>query len=171
MKSGPLQVGYVSRVHGLDGELVLKCFDITSDAPLCVEHLLLRPRAGEVRTFTLDEAAELKPGSWRVVLGGIGNRRAAEPWIGATAFVLREELPPPAEGEFFQGDLVGLEARDEAGAVVGRVAGLMNAGPVPNLVIESPTGKELLLPFADDFVVRVDPVEGILTVRPFALDD
>ena len=42
---------------------------------------------------------------------------------------------------------------------------MWNAGPVPTLVIRG-DGGELLIPFADEFVPRVDLESGVILVRP-----
>jgi 16S rRNA processing protein RimM len=78
--------------------------------------------------------------------------------------VARADIAPPAEGEFFQGDLVGLTAVDEQGATLGRVEAVWNTGPVPNLVIRMGT-EELLVPFTDAFVPSVDLEAGRVVVR------
>jgi len=80
--------------------------------------------------------------------------------------VYRTDLPAPAEGEWFQGDLVGLEARTPEGAPLGRVTAVWNTGPVPVLVIEGAGPEPLLVPFVDDFVPEVNVEAGVLVVRP-----
>jgi 16S rRNA processing protein RimM len=75
-------------------------------------------------------------------------------------------LKPPADGEYFQGDLVGLEAVDESGRILGKIEEVWNTGPVPNLVIRSVEVGELLVPFADDFVRSVDLAAGRVVLRP-----
>ena len=94
----------------------------------------------------------------------VPDRTAAEGMVGATVFVFREDLEPPAEGEYFLGDLLGLEAFTEEGELVGRVEEIQDLGEVPNLVIRK-GDEELMLPFADAFVPEVDLARGRLVVR------
>ncbi|HZJ53074.1 MAG TPA: ribosome maturation factor RimM [Myxococcaceae bacterium] len=160
-----LEVGYVARVHGLRGELAVRTFDPDSEALSVVRRLVLRLRSGEEWDVALT-AARRAADTTLVSLAGVTSRSAAEPLKGATVLVHREDLPPPAEGEWFQGDLVGLEARTPDGAPLGRVTGVWNTGPVPILVVEGAGPEPLLVPFVDDFVPEVDVKAGVLVVRP-----
>ena len=160
-----LQVGYVARAHGLGGELAVRTFDPESLALSVVHRLVVRLRSGEEREVDVTRARRASD-AFLVTLRGIDSRSAAEPLRGATVLVHREDLPPPAEGEWFQGDLVGLEARPPDGAPLGRVTEIWNTGPVPNLVIEGTAPEPLVVPFVDDFVPEVDLDAGVLVVRP-----
>jgi len=160
-----LEVGYVARVHGLKGELAVRTFDPDSEALSAVRRIVLRFRSGEERAFALT-ATRRASDTTLVSLEGVASRSAAEALKGAAVLVHREDLPPPAEGEWFQGDLVGLEARTPEGAPLGRVTAVWNTGPVPNLVIEGPGPEQLLVPFVDEFVPEVNVEAGVLVVRP-----
>ena len=164
--SEPLQFGYVSRAHGLDGQVVVKTFDPSSEVLFEIERLKLRLKDGSERELQIEEVAEAPGGDLRVNLEGIDNRPAAEKLVGSTVFAFREDLDAPTEGEFFQGDLIGLAALDEQGAALGTVAEIWNTGPVPNLVVRGGPGGELLVPFADEFVVKVDLAARTVVMRP-----
>jgi len=160
-----LEVGYVARVHGLSGELAVRTFDPESEAVGTVRRLVLRLRNGEERELEIARTRRTADATL-VSLAGVTSRSAAEPFRGATVLVHREELTPPREGEWFQGDLVGLEARTPEGAPLGRVTEIWNTGPVPNLVIEGTGPEPLVVPFVDEFVPEVDVEAGVLVVRP-----
>ncbi len=159
-----LEVGYVARAHGLRGELGVRLFDPLSDALCEGRRVHLLPREGPERSVAIaalrESAKELL-----VTLTGVGDRTAAEALVGAQVRVDRDDLAAPAPGEFFQGDLVGLFAVDEAGAPLGQIVEIWNSGPVPNLVVRGPAGEQMV-PFADPFVVRVDLQAGRVVVRP-----
>jgi 16S rRNA processing protein RimM len=150
-----LQLGYVSRAHGLNGEVVVRTFDPASEAMFEVERVVLQPRSGNEQELTLEEVRSGPKGDLIVSFEGVSGRQRAEHLVGAKVFVRREDLEPPAEGEFFQGDLVGLAAFDESGAELGTVAEVWSTGPVPNLVIRGAVG-ELIVPFVDEFVPKVE---------------
>lgn len=160
-----LEVGYVARVHGLKGELAVRTFDPDSEALSSVRRIVLRLRSGEERHLSLVSARGAAE-AVLVTLAGIGSREDAEGLKGATVLVHREDLPPPAEGEWFQGDLVGLEARTPEGAPLGKVTEIWNTGPVPVLVVEGGGPEPLMIPFVDEFVPEVDVQAGVLVVRP-----
>lgn len=165
-----LQIGYVSRVHGLKGEVVIKTFDPNSTAVEAVERLHLETRADGVKDLKLRSLGEAPGSDLLVAFEGIHRREAAECLKGAAVFVYREDLDDPAEGEFFYGDLVGLEAFDPSGKRLGVVEEIWDTGPVPNLCIRD--GQvELLVPFAEEFVPKIDVAQQRVTVIPLQFDD
>ena len=135
-----MRVGRVGRPHGLDGAFVVE--DASDDA----------------RRFEVGAALLVAGEAARVVL----SRRAGggRPAIkldrpverGAELFVARADLPPPEEGSYYVGDLVGLEAVEEGGRRLGVVADVLPG--VANDVLELDTG--LLLPLVEDCVLAVD---------------
>ena len=160
-----LGIGYIARARGLKGQLVVRTFDPASEALEQVHRVLLRLRDGSTRELQIADR-QVGGGDWLVTLSGVADRNSAEQLVGAQISVFREDLPHPGEGEYFQGDLIGLEAVDEAGVRLGRVEEIWNTGPVPNLVIRGPERPELLVPFADDFVISVDLGAGKVVLRP-----
>jgi len=160
-----LEFGYVARAHGIHGEIAIRAFDPGSETLDAVDRLRVRTRSGEERELVI-ESLRPTPKEDILALEGVETREAAEALVGATVFVYREDLEPPAEGEYFQGDLVGLTAVDEAGQELGKVVEIWNTGEVPNIVIRAEGKPELIVPFADEFVPTVDVPGGKLVIRP-----
>jgi 16S rRNA processing protein RimM len=160
-----LELGYVARAHGLKGEVAVRAFDPASQTLDVVERVLVRTRSGQERLLRI-ESVRPTPKETLVVFEQVERREDAEALVGATVLVFREDLEPPAEDEYFQGDLVGLTAVDPEGRVLGRVEELWATGEVPNLVIRAEGREELIVPFADDFVSTVDVPGGRLVVKP-----
>ncbi|MBU8897077.1 16S rRNA processing protein RimM [Corallococcus sp. H22C18031201] len=160
-----LQLGYVARAHGLKGEVAIRSFDPASQTLDEVERIFVRLRSGEERELRV-KSLRNAPKEDIVVLVGVSSRTDAEALVGATVFVFREDLEPPEEGEFFQGDLVGLTAVDEAGKALGTVEEIWATGEVPNLVIRAAGAEELVVPFADEFVPAVDLAARRIVIRP-----
>lgn len=160
-----LQVGYISRAHGLKGELAIRTFDPASSSLLEVKRVLLRPRQGEDRELEL-RSVRSTPKEFLVMLEGVRRREDSEPLVGATVFAFRADLPPPEEGEYFQGDLVGLVAQTEDGEALGTVEEIWNTGEVPTLVVRGGARGEVAVPFVEAFVPRVDLDARTVIIRP-----
>lgn len=164
------EIGYISRAHGLAGEVVVRTHDPSSEVLNEVERLHLRLKSGQERVHAIAELAEAPGGDLRVTLKGVQGRDAAQGLVGSTVSVFKAELAPPDEGEVFQGDLVGLEAFTLEGQRLGVIDHVWNTGPVPNLVIRDGE-KEWLVPYAHEFVREVDVPGKRVVVVPLELPE
>ncbi len=165
-----LVFGYVARAHGLKGEVAVHTHDPASEVLFDVERVVCRLRGGGEKELEVDEVREGPQGDLLVFFGGVTTREGAEALIGSTLLAHREDLDEPEPGEFFQGDLVGLEAKTPEGEALGTVVEIYAAGPVPNLVIRGGARGELMVPFAEDFVVEVKLAEKSIVVKPLELE-
>ena len=165
-----LELGYVRAAHGLDGEVNVRTFDPASETLYDVERVLVKRRDGQEVELTVEGVRTAPKGDLLVMFEGIEKRLQAEALVGGTLFAFREDLEAPTEGEFFQGDLIGLQAFDPEGKLLGVVEEIWNSGPVPNLVIRGGE-KELMLPFVDEFVGEVDLEAKRVVVKPYDLGD
>ncbi|MBN1628907.1 MAG: ribosome maturation factor RimM [Thermoleophilia bacterium] len=167
-----IEVGRITRPHGVHGEV-----RITPDsdnperfAPGSVVHA--RPRQVGIAGSRLQEQVCLTVESVRgdgdfpiVAFREIEDRDAAEALHGYVLEVRSSELPELEEDEFYPFDLIGLEARDGQGAVVGRVSDVIESPAHPIVVIALASGGEAMVPFVQVAVPAVDIAEGYLTIE------
>jgi 16S rRNA processing protein RimM len=154
-------LGRIAGAHGIRGEVLIKAFterpeDIAAYGPL---------HDGGARTFAIDALRVTGKG---VVarLAGVADRTAAEALKGAPLYVDRERLPPPAEGEFYHADLIGMAAVDAEGRAVGEIVAIRNHGAGDILEIRlAGSGETELVAFTDAFVPDVDVAGGRVVVR------
>jgi len=99
-----------------------------------------------------------------VAFAGITDRNAAETLRGAV--LTREAAGRRSldEGEFWSSSLVGLEAVTPGGEVLGRVAEVITGGFQDRLVVATPSGAEVQVPFVEEIVG--DPEEGRIVMNP-----
>jgi len=154
-------VGRVVGPHGIRGELKVRC-DRPSESVLLQ---LPEVRLGDSDTSQKLLSARSAHAELLIRLHGIGDRTAAEALGRADVLVQRSAFPEAEADEVYHADLAGLQAVDEAGNALGEVQGLWETGPVPVLVVG--TGPdELLVPFAEPFVVSVRVAQGQIVLRP-----
>jgi 16S rRNA processing protein RimM len=159
-------VGRIVRAHGIRGELGVRCNDPASSSLLLAKQIWLAEETAP-RTVLSARAAHIEV---LIRLQGIVDRTGAEGLKGRDVFVERAALPPAAEGEYYFADLVGLQAVTEDGKLLGTVQGLWETGPVPVVVIGEGEG-ELMVPFAEHFVVSVDLAAKQMVIRPPEYDE
>ncbi len=103
---------------------------------------------------------------------GVATREAAQALTGVELYARRDQLPPPAPGEYYHHDLIGLSAVTRAGEAIGAVAAVLNFGAGDILEIAPEGGGEtLLLPFNDDVAPEIDFDAGHIVIeRPREID-
>lgn len=99
-----------------------------------------------------------------VLLDEVPDRTAAEALKGTLVGAPRDMLPPPADDEFYWGDLVGLVVVNEADETLGTVAGLIETGANDVLRVVAGDGTERLLPFVEAVVLVVEKEAGRIRV-------
>jgi 16S rRNA processing protein RimM len=161
-------VGRIGKPHGLRGEVTV---DVRTDEPerrfARGSRLRAEPPPGSVSSLrTLTVAASRRHQSTLLVtFEELGDRTAAE---GARGIVLHATIPagesPEDPDEFYDHQLVGLAAYDVTGRPLGTVAGLVHGGAQDLLRVDTPDGREALVPFVKALVPEVDLAGGRVVV-------
>lgn len=154
----PVVIGVISAPHGVRGTLRVKSLGAGRHLRRGVEPVV----EGERRRIL---AARETPKGFLIDLEGIEDRDLAGSLRGSELLLGREELDAPEEGEFYVGDLVGLEAYDEAGARVGSVADILET-PAHEVLVVQGYDEEIYVPFTFEHVPKVDLEGGRIVVRP-----
>jgi 16S rRNA processing protein RimM len=158
-----LRIGRVTRAHGLKGELEVRLDWPDSRSLLGAQRLLVSLADGHTQSHSIAGKRQTPKGIL-VRLEGVGDRDAAEALCGATVSVLRTDLPPLQEGEYYLCDLVGLGVSGPAGAV-GRVIEIQMYPSVDAVVIEGPNGERFEQPLLGEWLERVDVPGGCMVLR------
>jgi 16S rRNA processing protein RimM len=146
--------------QGLKGEVKARLFTAAPDAlPRYGE---LHTRGGRKLKITAFRAA--KAGEAVIAFEGVDDRNAAEALKGAELFVDRAALPKTEEDEFYHADLIGLEARDADGRVLGKVTSLHNYGASDVIELARADGDSVLLAFSRETVPVLDIAGGYIVV-------
>ena len=167
---GFLAVGHLTRAHGLLGELVVTSLTDHPEGSFA-PGVVLRP--GDATGLVPDPdlpplrvvAARPFKDGFIVEFGGVETRSEAEALRGR--YLLREtsELEPPAEGEYWHHQLVGLEVFTAEGRRLGTVRTIYEIGPSDLLEVAG-EGREHLIPFREGIVLEVDVEGGRMVVDP-----
>lgn len=162
-------VGQVAGGFGVKGEVRVTAWTADPMALLSYGVLL---RADRTPGLTLTSARPEKT----AVVGRakeIATREQADALRGLKLYIPRDRLPEPDEDEFYLADLVGLEARDPDGLMLGSVRAVQNFGADDMLEIAPATGGPTwYLPFTKEAVPALHIADGwLLAVRPTEIGD
>ncbi len=155
-------VGAIAGAFGVTGEVRLKSFcteptDIGSYGPLTSED------GAQVFKITLTRPVA---GGLGAKIAGISTKEAADALRGTSLFVPRSKLPSLPDDEFYHADLIGLDAYDTGGVLLGKVSAVHNHGAGDILEISPVRHKSaLLLPFTMAIVPNVDILAGRIVVN------
>ncbi|HEY3918302.1 MAG TPA: ribosome maturation factor RimM [Stellaceae bacterium] len=161
-------LGIITGVHGIKGWVRVKSFTAAPEA--VAAYGPLQDESG-ARRFDLEIVGAGK-GVLLARIAGIADRNAAERLKGLRLYVQRADLPPPADDEFYEADLVGLEALREDGTRFGTIRAVNDFGAGASLEIEDETGKTVVVPFTTVAVPLVDVAgKRVVVVPPAGLFD
>jgi len=166
-----LVVGRIGRPHGVRGEVTVEVRTDDPESRFAPGSVLLTEPA-ERGPLTV---AGMHPRAGGVVLSfaGVPDRIAAEALRGTVLLVDATRLPAIEDpDEFYDHQLVGLAAVDDAGAALGTVAGVVHAPASDLLVVRDDGGREHLVPFVRDVVPTVDvAARRVVVAAPEGLFD
>jgi len=158
MRGDPrIEIGRISRVHGIRGEVVIVAHDAESE--LLAQLAVLWVGGTERRIV---QARNTQRG-WLVQLEGIATRNDAEALRGQVIEVDREVLELD-DDDVLLDDLIGCEVRRVDGSPWGTIAAI-EGGLQDRLVIHD-GDIERELPLVDVFVTGIDLEAGVVTVDP-----
>jgi 16S rRNA processing protein RimM len=146
--------------QGLKGAVKAKLFTAAPDA--LMRYPVLHDGKGRSLTITAFRAG--KAGEAVMSFQGIESREAAEALKGVGLYVAREALPKAGEEEFYHADLIGLEAQDQEGRILGKLAAIHNFGAGDVVEILRADGDNVLLAFTRETVPVIDIAGGRIVV-------
>ena len=155
-----LEVGKVTNVHGLNGEVKVQPW---ADSPdfLC-----------RFKTLYVDEAhfpmavqrARVHKNMVIIKFEGPTDVPSAMSLRGATLYIDRADANLP-EGAFFLADIYGLEVRDAStGQVLGKIADVLTL-PANNVYVVKGGPRELMIPAVPQFIAETNIEDGFLRVN------
>ncbi len=152
-----IELGLINRTFGLNGEMRVYCeTDFASLRFQKGTKMVLVSKKGDETPVTV--ASFRDAGQFLFVsFEEITSIEEAEKHIH-DAIMIDEETAPLPPGYYRNGDLVGLEVRDEEGELLGIVKKVETNAPTPNLRVgRSDNRKDFFVPFLfDRFIVSVD---------------
>jgi len=160
-----LVIGRIAKAHGIGGEVSV---DVRTDDP---DHRFAI--GARLTTEPVDrgplvvEGTRWHSGRLLVRFAGLADRSAAEA-LRSTLLVVDSatSAPPDDADEFWDHDLIGLEAATTGGDVIGQITDVLHTPGSDLLVIGRADGGEVLVPFVAEIVPRVDLEGGRVVIAP-----
>jgi 16S rRNA processing protein RimM len=160
-----LVVGRIAKAHGVAGEVAV---DVRTDSPDArfAPGCRIDTDPPERGPLTV-RRTRWHSGRLLVCFDEVAGRTAAEALRG-TLLVADSSTSAAVDGEdeFWDHDLVGLDAVTPAGTQLGRVEDVLHPPGSDLLVVRADDGREILVPFVHAIVPDVDVRSGRVVVDP-----
>lgn len=157
------QLGYVSKTHGLHGELGIVLdvdFPETYDD---LESVFVAASGSETLIPFFVEHIAIRQNKALIKFEDIDTIEQAETLLKASLYLPLESLPPLADDQFYYHDIIGFTVEDEAQGTLGIVQDVYESTG-QDMIVMLYQDKEVLVPINDDIVPRVDKVQSIVHV-------
>ena len=158
-----LRVGVITSTHGLAGEV--KVYPTTDDMT----------RFKKLKTVIVDlgreqvtlNIASVKFFKNMVILRfkEFNDINQVERYVKKDLLITREQAVPLGEDENFICDLIGLNTITDEGLELGKMKDVIQTGANDVYVIETPQGKEVLIPATKECILDVDIDEKVMKVH------
>lgn len=166
-------VGTIGKAHGLKGEVSLL---LRTDVPevrlaqgaiLDVDARHAADPATPHGTVTVSRT-RIQQGRWYVLFEEVTSRTGAEALRGAelTVNLDREEEFDEDPDAWYPAELKGLRVLTEAGDELGVVVDLLHYPAQDQLIVKTPAGARVMLPFVEELVPEVDCEAGTIIANP-----
>jgi 16S rRNA processing protein RimM len=166
VKNNLIAVGRISGTHGIRGQVRLHSYSGNLESLQVAHAALLRFPAGGSRQVTIKRAAD-HSGKILLTLDNVDSIEQAEILVGCELFLQRDQLPSPAEDEFYWHDLLGLAVVTNEGQVLGTIKDIMETGANDVYLVRDDTRRrEYLIPAIASVINSINLQTGTVTITP-----
>jgi 16S rRNA processing protein RimM len=148
-----VEVGYVSRAHGVTGELRVVLHSPDEGLPESVEKIRLK-KGQDSKKYVIERARGTKD-ALLLRLMGVGTREAAAALKGFALEVEEGQLPEVEGREHYLFEVVGATVAAPNGESHGTIESFLHTDAHPIAVLKH-EGRERLVPWVEDFFVSFD---------------
>jgi 16S rRNA processing protein RimM len=120
------------------------------------------------RTLTVEALREM-PKALELTFKEITSPEAARELTNEELCVDRSALPVLDDNEYYLEELVGLEARDDKGTILGRIRAIVDAGAQTLLEVRRDSGPAVLVPANEHFIAAVVKGSHVVFTAPEGL--
>jgi 16S rRNA processing protein RimM len=162
----------IGKPHGLRGEVTVQLHTDEPERRFAVGTVIdteARPGSGVPTRLTI-RSTRVHNGTWLISFEEVPDRTGAEGLRGTRLVIDDEQVALDQEDAFYEEDLVGLEVRDPAGTVLGRISGLELGPAQDRLVLELTDGVTAYVPFVEQ-IVPVVAEDHVVVDAPAGLFD
>ena len=162
MNNELVEIGYVSRTHGVHGDLIIKLINNDSKTLRKGLKIYLNSQSNIDSSF---DVLNVRYGNNLIIsLKGIASLEDAKFLIGTTVFVNKDSIASTLhQDEFLLNDLLGFEVLTNNGLKIGKITEFSSNGIQDIAHVKKPSGKFCDLLLIKPFILEIDyPLKTII---------
>ena len=145
------EIGYISKTHGLKGHVILRLNELVRIDEEAIKSIFLELNGSQVPYF-IEECRPNNAG-YILKLETIGAVETSKKLIGKKAFALTDFI---LEEEESLNEFISYTVIDSKLGNIGIIADVDEKTDNVIIKVVHPSGKEIILPFNDDFIIEID---------------
>lgn len=159
-------LGYTSKVHGKQGELIAKLDVDNPEKYKKLESVLIRVHKQDnvLIPFFLQSAQVLNNGTVKFKIEDIDSIADVKELIGKELYLPLAQLPKLTGNKFYYHEVVGYTVTDEIKGELGTITEVLDYPTQAILEVTHSSKKEILIPITDDVIKNVNREEKQIEV-------
>ena len=160
-KADYIELGYISKAHGIRGELKA-VFDVYDIGEYKNKKELYLAKGDKPIEIYLVKKFNITPKKIVIIaFEGIDDRNQSEELVGSTIYFPQADLPQLKDGHFYYFQIEGFQVEDKQLGSLGKVVTVID-GPAHDILVMNYKHKEVLIPMTDEFVLQADMETKVL---------
>jgi len=156
-------LGKVTRKFSFKGELIVFLDTDTPSHYYGLKKIFLKVDNSYIPYF-ISKISKYKNNSVRVKFEDVKNESEAMKLINYEIFLPMEELPKLEGKKFYYHEVIGFKVIDINHGEIGEITHINDQTPQHLFVVKS-SGKEILIPINDDFILDLDRINKIVNLK------
>ncbi|WP_040980070.1 ribosome maturation factor RimM [Oceanobacillus jeddahense] len=163
MHTEKLKIGKIVNTHGIRGEVkVLRITDFEERFTPGNEVII----TSEQRDITLTiDSHRIHKGFDLITFKDYTNVNDVEQWKGMNLYIDQSQAEELEEDAYYYHEIIGCQVQTVEGEELGKVKEILSPGANDVWVVQRPGKKDLLLPYIEDVVKKVNTQDGIISVE------
>ncbi len=148
-------LGKVVRKHSYKGEVVIK---LDTDEPEIYQDLeaVFLDLNGKLIPFFIEESLLQKGNQLRVRFEDFTTEADAERILKKEVYLPLTMLPKLEGNKFYYHEVINFDLIDQNFGLVGKIKSINDSTAQELFIVKNETGKEILIPLIDNFLVKID---------------
>ena len=159
-------IGYTSKVHGKQGELIIKLDVDFLEAIQKLESVLIQMNKTDnsLIPFFISKSYLQNDGTLRVKFEDVDDIAAAKNISGKGIYILNKFLPTQTGNQFYHHEVIDFKVIDTNYGEVGTVFHILNQTKQAIFEVVNTDDKEIMIPVVDEIINNIDRENKTITV-------